>query len=145
MWKVASSGLLIGLLGSSSFAHHSFGMFDFSPEAEILLEGVVKQWEFVNPHSWLLVTVTNEDGTQTDWSFESGTRPQLIQRGITVETYQPGDHVKVVAGPLKDGRAGGMLKFVQHEDGSCTMPIQTGGPEAAQAAMDRWREQAPCD
>jgi len=145
MWKIASSGLLIGFLSSASFAHHSFGMFDFDPESEMLLEGVVKEWQFVNPHSWLIVTVTNEDGTQTDWSFESGTVPQLVQRGITFETYQPGDQVRVVAGPVKDGRPGGMMKFVQHEDGTCTMPIQTGGPRAAQEAIDRWSEQVTCE
>ena len=39
-------------------AHHSAVMFE--KEREITLEGVVKEFQYTNPHSWLLVDVTNE-------------------------------------------------------------------------------------
>ena len=124
-----------------SFAHHSFNMFDMRPEAEIVVQGVVKQWALVNPHSWLTITVTNGDGSQTDWSFEAAAVAQLVPKGITIKTYRVGEKVRVAAGPLKDGRPGGVLKFVQHADGTYTVPNDAGS--IGQEALDRWKARNP--
>jgi hypothetical protein len=118
-------------------AHHSFNMFNMTPQAEIVVEGVVKQWALINPHSWLTITVTDSNGTQTDWSFEGAAVAQLVPKGITIETYKVGEKVRVVAGPLKDGRHGGVLKFVQHANGSYTLPNDAGN--IGQDALDRWK------
>jgi hypothetical protein len=125
------------LTGSTLYAHHSFGMFDMKPDSEVVLVGVVKQWSLVNPHSWLMVTVTNPDGTRTDWSLECAAVAQLIPMGINVDTFKVGEKVTVVAGPLKDGRHGGVLKFVQHADGTYTLANDAGN--IGQEALDRWK------
>jgi hypothetical protein len=122
-------------------AHHSFNMFDIRPEAEIFLDGVVKQWDFTNPHSWLTITVTNADGTKTDWSFEAAAVAALVPRGITINTYKVGDRVMVAAGPIKDGRKAGILKFVRHADGKFTMPNDAGN--IAEPALARWKAKNP--
>ena len=44
------------LLACQTFAHHSVAMFD--QQQEIAIDGVVKELELVNPHSWLHITVT---------------------------------------------------------------------------------------
>jgi hypothetical protein len=106
-----------------------------------MVEGVVKQWALVNPHSWLTVTVTNADGSQTDWSFEAAAVAQLVPKGITIKTYKVGEKIKVAAGPLKDGRPGGVLKFVQHADGTYTVPNDAGS--IGQEALDRWKAKHP--
>ena len=136
---VVPAGLLAGVMALAApvFAHHSFNMFDASPKAEMVVEGVVKEWNFTNPHSWLTITVTNPDGTTTDWSFEAAAVPQLLPRGITIATYKVGDKVRVAAGPMKDGRKGGILKFVQHADGRYTLPNDAGN--IGQEALDRWK------
>ncbi|PWT83903.1 MAG: hypothetical protein C5B57_05930 [Blastocatellia bacterium] len=136
------AAVLSGALAAApAFAHHSFNMFDMRPEAEIVLEGVVKEWALVNPHSWLTITVTNADGSQTDWSLEGAAVAQLVPKGITIETYKVGTKVRVVAGPLKDGRHGGVLKFVQHADGTFTLPNDVGN--IGQEALDRWKAKNP--
>ncbi|HEY1303385.1 MAG TPA: DUF6152 family protein [Vicinamibacterales bacterium] len=129
--------LAILLVAAPVFAHHSFNTFDMRPEAEIALDGVVKQWQLLNPHSWLIITVTNADGTKTDWSFEAAAAAQLVPRGITIDTYKGGDKVKVIGGPLKDGRKGAVLKFVQMADGTFTLPNDVG--TIGQEALDRWK------
>jgi hypothetical protein len=91
----------------------------------------------VNPHSWLTITVTNPDGTQADWSLECAAVAQLVPKGITINTYKVGEKVTVVAGPLKDGRRAGILKFVQHADGTYTLPNDAGN--IGQEALDRWK------
>ena len=139
-------GAALALAGAAAsaapvFAHHSFGMFDMKPEAEIVVEGVVKEWALINPHSWLTVTVTNPDGTRTDWSFEAAAVAQLIPKGINIETYKVGEKVRVIAGPLKDGRHGGVLKFVQHANGAYSLPNDAGN--IGQDALDRWKAKHP--
>ena len=140
---VVPAVVLAGTVAAAApaFAHHSFNMFDMRPEAEIVVEGVVKQWSLINPHSWLTITVTNPDGTKTDWSFEAAAVAQLVPKGITIETYKVGEKVRVVAGPLKDGRHGGVLKFVQHADGTYTLPNDAGN--IGQNALDRWKAKNP--
>lgn len=123
--------------GARVVAHHSFIAYDLRPEAEVVMEGVVKEWALINPHSWLTITVSKPDGTKADWSFEAAGVPQLIPRGITAATFKVGDTIMVAAAPLKDGRNGGALKFVRHADGTFTLPNDVGklGPEA----LERWK------
>src|SRR5688500_16755507 len=118
-------------------AHHSFNMFDVRPQAERMFEGVVKTWNLTNPHSWLTITVTNADGTQTDWSFEAAAAAALVAKGITIDTYKVGEKVRVAGGPLKDGRNGAILKFVQHADGRYTLPNDAG--KIGDEALERWK------
>lgn len=136
---VLSATALSAALSASTplVAHHSFNMFDVRPENEIVVDGVVKEWNLTNPHSWLTITVTNQDGTKTDWSFEAAAAAALVPKGITINTYKVGDKVKVAGGPLKDGRKGAILKFVQLADGTYTLPNDAGN--IGQQALERWK------
>ncbi len=88
-------------------AHHSSAMFD--DEKELTLTGTVTKFEYVNPHSWLHVDVENADGTVTTWGFELDAPPRLRRLGVSPRYWQPGDRIKVVTHPLKDGRPAGSL------------------------------------
>ena len=51
-----------------ALAHHSFAMFD--AQKTVVLEGTVKQFEWVNPHSWLRIMVNDEKtGNQVLWAI----------------------------------------------------------------------------
>ena len=105
LWRLLIT--IAAIVVTPSQAHHSFGMFDQADEAEISIEGVVKKWQFINPHIWLIITVRNDDGSLTDWSFEGSAVPTLLRRGIRGDTFEEGQTVTVVAAPMKDGRPGG--------------------------------------
>ena len=62
------------------FAHHSAAMFE--PTKTITVEGVVKEWQLTNPHSWLLVEVTGKDGKTVVWGFEAEGPSTLLRAGI---------------------------------------------------------------
>ena len=83
-------------------AHHSGSMFDF--ENLIELTGVVKEFQYTNPHSWLLVDVTNEDGSVTTWGFEAEGPSTLMRAGIRLSTLPPGTEITIRGNPMKDGR-----------------------------------------
>lgn len=88
-------------------AHHSAAMFDDS--INLQLEGVITRFDYLNPHSWLYMEVTNEDGTTTEWGFELDAPPRLRRVGVSPHYWEPGDEVTVVTHPLRDGRSAGDL------------------------------------
>jgi len=91
----------IGILQPAS-AHHSATMFD--PTRLIELTGVVKEFQYTNPHSWLLVDVTNDDGSVTTWGFEAEGPSTLMRAGIRLSTLPPGTEITIRGNPMKDGR-----------------------------------------
>jgi hypothetical protein len=114
-----AAGLMVCLRAPAG-AHHSGAMFE--PEKTITVEGVVKEFEYTNPHSWLWVTVTNDDKTTTDWGFEAEGPSTLFRNGIRKNDLRPGDKVTVTGRPMRDGRpAAAWVKAVK-EDGRVLQP-----------------------
>ena len=119
-------------------AHHAFTA-EFDPEAPISLEGTVTRVEFINPHAWVHIEVTGENGTATAWMIEGGTPNTLLRRGITpaslpigtpiiVEGYQSRDRVCTPA-----CKANG--RDITFQDGTTVFMGSTGAgapPPAAQ-------------
>jgi hypothetical protein len=130
------AGAVVGL-GTPISAHHSGAMFD--PEKTITLKGVVKEFEYTNPHSWLWVTVTNDDNTMTDWGFEAEGPSTLLRNGIKWSDLKPGDKVTVTGRPMRDGRPAAAWINAVKEDGRVLQaralpPPVTTAPAAAAPA-----------
>jgi hypothetical protein len=83
-------------------AHHSGTMFD--DMKEVTLSGVVKEFQYTNPHSWLLVDVKGPDGKVTTWGFEAEGPSTLLRAGIRKSDFAPGTPVMITGHPMKDGR-----------------------------------------
>jgi hypothetical protein len=66
--------------------------------------------------------VTDPTGKTTDWSFESEGPSTLIRAGIKKKSFMPGDKVKILAHPMKDGRLAGAMMSVTKADGSVYSP-----------------------
>lgn len=113
---LAAAGVAATLFALPAIAHHSFAMFDNSQTVH--LNGTVTQLEWINPHVWLHIDVTGEDGASQQYSFEGGSTGQLTQSLWTAETVVPGDVIDVGFHPLKDGSNGGQLLEITKEDGS---------------------------
>lgn len=88
-------------------AHHSGAMFEDTQTLE--LSGTVTHFDYVNPHSWLYINVTSEDGSVTEWGFELDSPSRLRRIGVSPNHWQAGDRVTVRTRPLKDGRPAGFL------------------------------------
>jgi len=93
------------LLAGPTLAHHSFAMFD--KEHQVDLEGVVQEFRFVNPHTFIYLAVKQDDGSTVTWSLE-GQSPGLLARdGWTSKTLKVGDELKMRIAPLRSGAPGG--------------------------------------
>ena len=101
------AGIAAALLAAPAFAHHAFAIFDSNKMA--YTTGTVKQFELVNPHTWLHLVIANDKGDVTTWSFEGGSVLQLARLGWSMDTFKVGDRVEVGFHPMKDGSRGGQL------------------------------------
>jgi hypothetical protein len=101
-------------------AHHSYAPFDRTKE--ITLTGVVKEFQWNNPHAWIQIVVVDEKGRQTEWGLECGSPNMMARTGWRSTTLKPGDKVMAVANPLKSGRPNGSLVKITLPDGRVLGP-----------------------
>jgi hypothetical protein len=119
---VLASGAILAVAVPAN-AHHSGAMFD--EKKEIVVTGVVKKWDYVNPHAWLHVTTTGHDGKPVLWSFEggrAGAGGDSPNSTLGKRTFKPGDRVTIKTHPMKDGRPAGTLGEVTFADGRKLSP-----------------------
>ena len=97
---LASAALI---LSHSAQAHHSAAPFDFAKTTTI--EGTVKSFVVMNPHTHALVTLADAKGTR-DIDFEGHSASNFYRAGYVKGAVQPGDHIQLLIAPRRDGRDG---------------------------------------
>ena len=97
--SIGASALLAG--SAHVAAHHAFGA-EFDPNRPLVLKGPVTKVEWVNPHAWIHLEHTTEDGTKEQWMVEGGTPNTLLRRGLTRNTLTPGVEIIVDGYQSKD-------------------------------------------
>jgi Family of unknown function (DUF6152) len=97
-------------------AHHSAARFDLSIR-DNMVSGIVKVFEPANPHTKIVLEITDEKGTR-DVEFEGHSRNNYYRSGWRVGMVKPGDHITLIAAPTRDGSDGGYALGVITEDGT---------------------------
>ncbi|HTI65966.1 MAG TPA: DUF6152 family protein [Caulobacteraceae bacterium] len=116
----AAAGVLAAALAGSALAHHSNAMFE--ARKQVTVNGTVVDFEYTNPHAWLVVDVPGAAGKAVRWSFESDGPSTLLRSGIAKSSLVAGDKVSITGRPLRDGRPGGRLIKVVKADGTVLEP-----------------------
>src|SRR5262245_23717987 len=87
-------------------AHHSFSS-EYESSKRLTLQGKMVNFEWVNPHSWIHVEVTNPDGSKTIWKGETPPVNVLYRNGWTKpmveEMVKKGEMVTLTGIAAKDG------------------------------------------
>jgi hypothetical protein len=109
--RTAGLFVLCGFLvaGVGVQAHHAVaGVYDLNKE--ITLQGKLKKLNFTNPHASIELTVPNKDGTFTDWVLTTASIQNLTREGINKTSMKPGEILKVVILPARNGNPVGFIR-----------------------------------
>jgi hypothetical protein len=114
---ILSMALLAGLpfAGTRAYAHHS--NVAFAVETVLTATGTVKQWQWSNPHTWLIMDVDDGKGGKVEWAMEGRAPGVLLRAGWSRSVLKAGDKVTVHYSPSKDGTKVGMIARVTMADG----------------------------
>ena len=115
-----------GLLGSSALAalavsslpawsHHSHGNYLTTEYTH--LQGTVREFHWMNPHTWIYLDVTGDDGETVLWVLEGASPAELMRDGWSRDDVNVGDDISVRCHQLRDGSNGCLLGFVTPEGG----------------------------
>jgi len=96
VFAAATGALLFGLLPNVS-AHHSTSAFDLDKHIEWKV--TVTQFNFVNPHSYVLFTMQDPGGKMVSGRCELPAVVQLARFGWTKTTLVPGEKVTIKGSP----------------------------------------------
>jgi hypothetical protein len=83
-------------------AHHSFAA-EFDLNQPIKLRGTVTKVDFMNPHSWIYISVKKDDGTVEEWAVEGGTANTLFRMGVNKNSLPLGTEIIVDGYRARDG------------------------------------------
>jgi hypothetical protein len=109
------SGVAMILSATPAFPHHSFAA-EFDAAKPMTLKGTITKVDFVNPHSWLYINVT-EDGKVVNWAIEMGSPNGLIRRGVNKNSVPVGTEVTVQGYRAKDGTPTANATTIRLPDG----------------------------
>ena len=90
------AGLALGLIIAAApvVAHHAFSA-EFDATKPVRLRGKITKMEWINPHAWMHIEVTTDDGAVQNWMIEAGPPGALVRRGWKKDSVTPGIEVLV--------------------------------------------------
>ena len=92
----------VGLTVVPVVAHHAFSA-EFDANRPIHFQGTVTKVEWINPHTWIHMDITQDDGSTERWMIEGGNPHNLFRRGFNKEVITVGMEIVVDGYGSKDG------------------------------------------
>jgi len=86
---------------ASMSAHHSTAMYDGANP--VTITGVVKRFEWTNPHAFVFLEVKDQKGNVVEWEVEMMSLNHLRSYGWTSKTVKSGDVISCTGAPAKSG------------------------------------------
>ena len=107
--------LVVCVASAPVFAHHGNASYE---NKTVTIKGKVTQWLWTNPHSFLMVDVTDDSGKVVHWICENNAPSTLVNFGFTAKTFKAGDEVTVVMSAVaKNGTPAGRITRIILADG----------------------------
>jgi hypothetical protein len=137
--RVLLAALPLVMLSVHALAHHnSAPIYDASKS--ITIEGVVKEFRFINPHARVYVTVVDGKGKPQEWLAEGANAGVLRRLGWKGDELKPGDRIKLTGAPSRDGSPKMEWRLITRPDGT-ELGGGNGLPNERRELLQRLEEQ----
>lgn len=97
------------------FAHHSTAMYNMAGPTTVT--GVVKRFDWTNPHAYIYLEVTDQTGKKVEWQIEMMSLNHLKSYGWAHDTVKPGDTISCTGGAAKSGDPAMLSSLIKLADG----------------------------
>jgi len=101
---------------SPAQSHHSNVAYEVTKV--ITVTGVVREFQWVNPHTWVHVVVDDGKGGKVEWAAEGRAPGVLLRAGWTRNSLKAGETVTIDMSPAKDGTRTSIIARVTKADGT---------------------------
>jgi hypothetical protein len=122
---LVSLAAMLAAFAVPAFAHHSFAA-EYDGAKAITIKGKVTKFDWVNPHSWVYIDVTDDKGVTTNWACETAPPNMLYRQGWRKDSLKAGDVVVIDGFMAKDGTHTLNARTVQTPDGQRFFAGTTG-------------------
>lgn len=112
------------------FAHHGVAPH-YDADRPVRLEGVVARFDFINPHAFVYIATTGDDGEEELWQCELASSSVLARNGLTAETFQVGEPITLEGIAGRRNPTGCALRVAYFQDGSVLRSTTLFGPTPA--------------
>src|SRR5688572_21216599 len=115
--SVLTLALVLGpvLTPAPAIAHHSTAMYNMN--SPVTVTGVVKRFEWTNPHAFIFLEVKDGKGNIVEWEVEMMSLNHLRGYGWTRNTVKPGEVISCTGGSAKSGAPSMISSYMKLADG----------------------------
>jgi DNA/RNA endonuclease YhcR with UshA esterase domain len=112
--------IALAIAPARTSAHHGSSVYDMSKPTTV--KGIVKEFDFMNPHSAIHLEVKDDKGNVEEWLVEGDSPNNLSRNGWTRDSIKAGEEVTIVGNRAKDGSKVMRLQKVTFSDGRVLKP-----------------------
>src|SRR5262245_16563807 len=105
-------------------AHHSAANFD--TKQSVTVKGRIVEYSYKNPHIYIVLQVTRDDGPKANMEVEAGSAAVLNGLGLTRTAISVGDLVTIVGNPARTNPEKLMLGLDLYKQDGNYVPLNTG-------------------
>ena len=104
------------LVSVPAVAHHGNSAYDET--ARVTIKGVVTEFQWMNPHAYIYLDVTDASGKKVNWGIQSRNLSVLKRQGLSRQTFKVGDVITVELFHHKEPDKNiGWATYITTEDG----------------------------
>ena len=112
---VVLATVVVSLSGGVLSAHHSVAGYD--TQKEVVLHGVIKEFNWRNPHVYVVWEVKDASGKVVEWAGEMNSPTSMIQVGMNRNSLKAGDEVVITVNPSRTNNPLGIIRKITMADG----------------------------
>jgi hypothetical protein len=113
--RLTAAWMVLWLCAAVAAAHH--GSADYHVDREVTVTGRVEEWRWTNPHTWIVIAVTTEDGSMETWDGEGPPLTWAAQRGWSRDTLRAGEEVTLIMYPSRRSERSGLVRRIERRTG----------------------------